>query len=197
MTKFALEINFMKKALVIAALGLFAVACGETTANVQEIGNVNDVVESKDLKKELEEKLKAMMPLDKENAVLLSMKPTKEDVAYLFQEESDVELVTSYIDRTYARLPKTGVLVGEKRTEILVYERNTDVLKTERDENFPDQYYDMADKFNRSRVIYAVEFAEPGEVYGRLPMNIFVYSNGRWVFFPRVYRAFVNKPMPS
>lgn len=182
----------MKKIYLYVTLGLIAVSCGDAKKDVQEIGNVQELNQAVGPESKLEEKLKLMMPVDVDNKVLQSMKPTKEDVEYLFQNDEDVALVLDYIEKTYARLPKSGFVVGEKRKEILIHQRNTDVLKTERDENFPDQYYEMADKFHRGRTIYAVEFTESGKEFGKLPLNLFVYHNEKWVFFPRVYRAFAG-----
>lgn len=182
----------MKRSITFIALGMLLIACGEDKTQVQEIGNVQEVSKETGPQHQLKVKLKSMMPIDVDNKVLLSMKPEKADVEYLFENEEDVVMVMEYLDKTYARLPRTGFIVGEKRNEILIHERNTDGLKTERDENFPDQYYEMADRFHRGRTIYAVEFTESGKEFGKLPLNLFVYHNEKWVFFPRVYRAFAG-----
>jgi hypothetical protein len=176
--------------LVGAVVMLFSCSTTVETKNVlEETGNKMRTSGDVDGVEGLKTKLLGMVPNDANNKVMISMKPTKSDIEFIFNSEEAVEEVSSYIEKMYATMPSSGIKPGENRTEIIVYNKNTDFLKTDREGNIPGGYYSISDNYNRGRMLYMVKFVEPGKQLG-FSLNCFAFIDGRWVCFPKVYRAF-------
>ena len=94
------------------------------------------------------------------------MRPTKSDIAYIFNSEEAVEKVAAYIENMYSTMPADGIKPGENRTEIVVFNKDTDFLKTDREGNIPGGYYEISDNYKRGRMLYMVKFVEPGKDLG-------------------------------
>lgn len=87
---------------------------------------------------------------------------------------------------------KGHIVVGPKegQTELKLWSATAEELKTAQGNArvFPAGYAKIAPQINRGVVFYRFKFVRPGQELG-LAFDGLVYANGRWVIFPKPFRA--------
>lgn len=164
------------KTLTLLLVSLFTgVAFSQNNIETQEVSELRKIADQ--------------LRGDDDTELLNALKPSKEDLSVIFQDQEAQLLVATYIKRIYARLPIDAVKPKEHQTALLVLSVNSDDLKAQKQHDMPGGYNWIKDRFNSGITIYGVKFVEPGNTIG-YSLNSFYYVNNHWVCIPKVYRAF-------
>ncbi len=133
--------------------------------------------------------LTAMLSPTADHAALTTaLKPKTEDYVAAFEGDAAKKAEAAY-DPMW-RAGKVVVKPKEGQTELLLYEATTEDLRagTGHAKQFPGGYSQVAKSFKPGQKWYRFKFTKPGDKRG-MAYDGLTYVNGRWVIFPKPYRA--------
>lgn len=86
-------------------------------------------------------------------------------------------------------LPPKGLGRKPNQTEILIHLGTTDEMKAGTEMNMPGGYKSTSAHYKSGLTFYSINHVEPGKSSG-MRFDAFLVLNNRWVFLPKIYRAF-------
>ncbi|WP_314245572.1 MULTISPECIES: hypothetical protein [unclassified Streptomyces] len=125
-----------------------------------------------------------------DNDVVASLEPNAADYAAVFEPEFAAKAEKMYEEWIWSK-PTAALDIDPEKTEIKVAKATTDAIRdwpSEVSEEFPGGYERVAPYLKPGTTIYQWEYLEPGEALGMAYDGV-AYVNGRWVWFPKPWRA--------
>ena len=118
-----------------------------------------------------------------------NLEPKREDYFAYFEEDAAQNVM-----KVYEKAWKDNEMILEPKegqTDIILFKATTDELKSQARpaENFPGGYAKIAQHLKNGVTVFSFKFVEPGELFGYFVDGL-TYLNGRWVLFPKPWRAF-------
>lgn len=117
-----------------------------------------------------------------------SLKPTMDDLKVIFISEDDAKIANEMVEKQYGELSKMVVNpIHSKAGQTEVITRKGIVggdLSA-----VSGGFNRMASKLKEGTAIYEIKYVEPGKTLG-MKFSAFIYVNGKWKFFGKLYRAF-------
>ncbi len=132
--------------------------------------------------------LAADLNTTKEMTLLNSLKPTEADCKAIFKDEADANAALEMINAQYEELSnmeENPIHAKDGQTEILVKTGKVGGDLSSVSGGFER----IADKLVEGTTIYEIKYVEPGKELG-MKFSAFIYVNGAWKFFGKLYRAF-------
>lgn len=126
----------------------------------------------------------------KGNSLLPKLKATLADCEVIVRSKKDAQKLYNYSERLHKQYTDQK-MVGAKngQTEILINVLIPgDEVKSEKD-RFAGGYIQILDKFTKGIRIYTFRYVKPGNTSG-MRYDGLTYVNKRWVFIPKMWRAF-------
>lgn len=126
----------------------------------------------------------------KGNSLLPKLKATLADCQAIMKSKEDAQKLYNYSERLHKQyLDEKMIATKSGQTEVLV-----NVLipgedaKSEKN-RFAGGYIQILDKFTKGISIYTFRYVKPGSTLG-MRYDGLTYVNKRWVFIPKMWRAF-------
>jgi|GEM_PF-2841389 len=110
---------------------------------------------------------------------LLTLKPTKEQIALIAASAEDALALAAYTDKIFSAIPDTGLDGKADQTEIRAFTGG----------DLPGGYAKHAAHFKKDLAVYGFKLLKPGESAG-MSFDGLVKLNGQWVMVPKMWRAF-------
>lgn len=181
-------------AIILVVMGLsFLSGCGEKKADTKN-GDASGTAAanfSKPGEEGAREVLNAFVKGGADYAALSdSIRPNKADFEAVFSKEVAEKLIP-YFDK---RWPKGAPVIkpNEGQTELILYSGTTEELKSGQGggRKFPGGYCSFAKDghLKDGITLYGFNFVKPGEKRGMSFAGL-TFVNGRWVIFPKPWRA--------
>lgn len=132
----------------------------------------------------------ALRENDQEAQNLLNkLKANYDDCLAITNNENDAWQLWKYAKITYSQANITAIQAKPGQTEISIESANTNHLKQGYYNKLPGGYSSTSEKFQDNLMIYAFRYIVPGADLG-MRFDGFVYVNKKWVFIPKMWRAF-------
>lgn len=122
-------------------------------------------------------------------ALLDSLKVNYEDCLEIVQSEADAWALWKYAKITYHKADIKAIEAKPGQTELIIQSANTSHLKQGSNTGLPEGYGSVASKFKEDLVIYAFRYVSPGSSVG-MRFDGLVFVRDKWVFIPKMWRAF-------
>jgi hypothetical protein len=121
-------------------------------------------------------------------ALSAPLKPSKADVAAVYQGELGEKLATRY-DEMWAKTPMV-IKPNPGQTELVLFSATSEELKagTGKANDFPGGYKRVVQHLKPGLKLYRWKFVKPGETLG-MAFDGLVHVNGRWVILPKPWMA--------
>lgn len=117
-----------------------------------------------------------------------NLKPTPADYQAYFDAAAAEQAAKVYGPAWEGK--KVVISPNPGQTELVQFKATTDELKAgaASSREFPGGYKKIAARLNPGITVYAFKFVKPGESSG-MSYDGLVFLNGRWIFFPKPWRA--------
>ena len=142
----------------------------------------------------LQEMMRYVVSLNRkeQNIFTNSLRPSLEDFKAVFLNENFAKKEYLYHKRLLRSVYVIIKPLLAEQTETIIWKTNVEELKlyTGQAIYFPGGYKEIAEELNPSLAYYRLKFVEPGRQTGS-GFDMFVYVNGKWLFFPRPWSMVV------
>ncbi len=122
--------------------------------------------------------------------VLKDLRPSKKDVAAIFNDGSCQETIMNYIDKMYGAMEGDVINPRAKYTDLIYFSENTSTFINGESHNFPGGFNgELKSCFKENIDVHLIKYVEPGMTSG-FSLNCFIFVNEHWILIPKPYRAF-------
>lgn len=193
--------ELLPKSIFVLLAGIVFTACGqekkeETTTsetNQEEVTQTetsSSTTETSTYSEDAEGLTQLAKDLDKaqDMTIVKSLESSLEDCKAIFNNEADAAKAHEMIKAKYEQLssmPSNPIRSKEGQTEVLAINGKVGGDLSE----ISGGYGNIQVKLNEGTTIYEIKYVKPGETMG-MKFSAFIYVNGGWKFFGKLYRAF-------
>ncbi len=121
--------------------------------------------------------------------LLYDLRANYDDCLKIVVEEADAWKLWKYAKILYHKAGIESIQAKPEQSEIIIQSANTSHLKQGSTDKLPEGYSSMADKFQDDLTIYSFRYAPPGGEVG-MRFDGLLYINDKWVFIPKMWKAF-------
>ena len=118
-----------------------------------------------------------------------SMKANYADCMSIMKEEEDSWKLWKYTKILYSKTKIEDIRNKTGQNEVIIQSISSKQLKSRKGDEKFKEYYSISEKICDDLTLYSFSYVYPAASIG-IRYDAFLYTNGNWIFLPKMWRAF-------